>query len=73
MKKFFKWLLGVAKGAMHRELLEGGQKMDELEPKIEQLIIEKGPAAAKHVVDMVQIKLVEQIDKVFGGPLPPAQ
>ena len=73
MKKFFKWLLGVAKGTLHRELLEGVQKMDELESKIEQLIREKGPAAAKHVVDMVQEKLTEQINKVFGGPPAPAQ
>ena len=72
MKKFFKWILGVAKSALHRELLDGVKGMDSLEPKIEQLIREKGPAAAKHVVDMVQVKLVEQIDKVFGGPLPPA-
>ena len=56
------YLLAGAKAA----LLDGIDKMDDLEEPMRNLIIAHGPAAATKIVDLVQEKLRGVVTKLLG-------
>lgn len=59
----WKWLKGVALSGVKGALKAGVAKMDDLQPRVRALIVQKGPDAADAIVDEVQDWLNGVIDR----------